>query len=614
MRTPKKPSVGWAAIPPTLFLLLFFILPLFYMVRQSLWLPELTAEKYAESVTNPAYTGGLKNSLVLALYATLYTTVLGLFLVYAMDRWGKKWQAVISIFLLIPLVTNGELVRVLAWMIGLSPTGPITAGARFLGFLDPGQGLAPGLGAVVLGLVHILLPFFVFVVYSTTRGSDARIEQAAVLMGANRFQAFLYAVLPAAVPGILAGMLLAFMMTLGYYATPALLGNPQDTVLPVLIANQIKLLGDYGQAAALGMLLLGVILLFLFALNRLGVMQSLYGAPAHRDAARTGQSRLSLYWCTLVCSSPVQRVTSFISGTRAFTWAGYVLSRTTVVLLLVFLTIPLVISLGASFTTTELLTFPPQGFSLRWYKTFLSDQVWTTSALNSLLIALISAVVSVVFGALAAAALTRGKFKGKGALFALLIAPLVIPWIVPALGLYFESVSLGVAFTYAGISIGHVVLALPYSTLVISTALRGFDWRLDLAARMSGASLGRRIIDIYIPLLRPAMFSAFLFSFLTSFTEFVFAFFMSDVRLKTLPVQMWEGLTFNVTPTVAAAGGIFTALALAAMMAAGIWQFLSARRLTAQTIGNTKTVPFPDRPRDGGMQEHAPEQPALRSS
>ncbi|WP_434612829.1 ABC transporter permease subunit [Arthrobacter sp. A5] len=588
----KKPSVGWAAIPPVLFLILFFILPLFYMVRQSLWLPDFSVSKYVEAVTNSAYTGGLKNSLVLAAYATLYTTILGLFLVYAMDRWGKKWQIAIGISLLIPLVTNGELVRVLAWMIGLSPTGPITAVARFFGFLHAGEGLAPSLGAVVLGLVHILLPFFVFVVYSTTRGADARIEKAAVLMGGNKLQAFLYAALPAAIPGILAGMLLAFMMTLGYYATPALLGNPQDTVLPVLIANQIKLLGDYGQAAALGMLLLGVILLFILALNKLGVMQSLYGDPSSKDNGKAGQSRMSNYWCSLVCSTPVQRVTAVVSGFKAFRWTSYALARLVVLLLLLFLAVPLIISLGASFTPTELLTFPPQGISLRWYETFFSDQVWTSSALNSLIIAFMSAVVSVIFGALAAAALTRGKFKGKGALFALLIAPLVIPWIVPALGLYFESVSLGVAFTYTGISIGHVVLALPYSTLVLSTALRGFDWRLDLAARMSGASLGRRIVDIYIPLLRPAMLSAFLFSFLTSFTEFVFAFFMSDVHLKTLPVQMWEGLTFNVTPTVAAAGGIFTALALLAMIIVGIWQYMATRRLSSKkNFPKTATPP-----------------------
>lgn len=573
-------SPSQAAWLPVAFLGAFFVAPVVVMLWRSVWLPGFSLEKYQVAFTDSTFVHGLWNSLYLAIYTMVATTAVGLFLVYGMDRWGAIWRSIISLGLVIPLITSGELVRDLAWIIGFSPTGPITRILRMAGLVAPGDGLSPSFAAVVVGLVHILLPFFVFVVYSTTRGMDKRVEQAAKLMGANRLQALLFVVVPAVAPGVFAGMLLVFMMSLGYYATPALLGTPSDTVLPVMIGDQIKQLGDFGQAAALGVLLLVPVLLLMVLLDRLGVMSSLYGGTG-RARGVTPSSSLARSWTAAIAARPVQRSTEVLAESRAVRCIAGAAGRTVASFVLIFLSVPLVLSLGASFTDGDFLAFPPQGISLRWYSAFFGDGQWVSSALNSVAIALISAAVSVVIGACAGLALVRGKFSGKGILFVTVLAPLVIPWIVPALGLYFEMVKLDLAYSYAGISIGHVVMALPYTAMVLSTALARFDWKLDDAARMSGAPLARRLRDIYFPALRPAVVSAFLFAFLISFTEFVYAYFMTDVSLKTLPVKMWEGLTYSVVPTVAAAGGVITGLTLIGAFVLGLVQLFGRKRRIA---------------------------------
>lgn len=578
-----KPS-ALAALVPLIFLLVFFVAPLGSMVMKSVLQPEFTLANFAAVFTGPVYRMALANSLILAAVVTIATFILGMWLVYGMDRWGPAWSAVIGVALVMPLVASGELVRVLAWMTAFSPSGPVSRALQAVGLVDEGAGVYPSLSAAVVGIVHILLPFFVFVVFSASRGMDPALEPASRLLGANRLQSFFAVALPSALPAMIGGSLIAFMMSLGYYATPSLLGKPQDTVFPVIIAEQVNKFGNYGQAAALGSLMLVVVLVFISILSRLGILGRLYGSStspgSHTKRIQTNL-RLGVFWQTLVTARPFASATGWVSDSRTLRAVGYVLGRAGVICILCFLIFPIVVAVGASFTSGSLLRFPPEGFSFQWYTEYLTNSEWQSSTLNSVVVALFAGMVAVFIGAFGAAALNRGRFFGKGALFVLMISPLIVPWIIPALGLYFESVQLGIAYTHIGLVLGHVVFALPYTTMVLSTALSGFDHNLDRAAAMSGATVVQRVVHIYVPLLKAAVASAFVFAFLMSFTEFVFASFMTDSSLKTMPVKMWEGLTYNISPAVAAAGAVIAIVALAVMFVYGAVSWVGTRRKLA---------------------------------
>jgi putative spermidine/putrescine transport system permease protein len=152
------------------------------------------------------------------------------------------------------------------------------------------------------------------------------------------------------------------------------------------------------------------------------------------------------------------------------------------------------------------------------------------------------------------AALTLARLGGRSsnALFAFFVAPLILPRIVIAVGLFYLFARMGLIGTEIGLVIGHTVLAIPYVVVTLAAALKRYDWRLDDAARILGASPLARIRTVMIPILLPSMAAAFLLAFLTSFDELTIAIFVSGGLSTTLPKQMWDDMVLQVNPTLAA--------------------------------------------------------------
>jgi putative spermidine/putrescine transport system permease protein len=205
-----------------------------------------------------------------------------------------------------------------------------------------------------------------------------------------------------------------------------------------------------------------------------------------------------------------------------------------------------------SFTDSAFLAFPPHGFSLRWYETFLASPVWQAALVRSLVVASATAIASVAMGLGASLTLARTGGRVGNALFAFLVAPLILPRIVVAVGLFYLFARLHLLGTNVGLVLGHTVIALPYVVVTLSAALKHYDWRLDDAARVLGASAFGRLRTVMIPLLLPSLAAAFLLAFLTSFDELSIAIFVSGGLSNTLPKQMWDDMTLQVNPTLAA--------------------------------------------------------------
>ncbi|EPJ41969.1 putative Spermidine/putrescine transport system permease protein PotC [Streptomyces afghaniensis 772] len=215
-----------------------------------------------------------------------------------------------------------------------------------------------------------------------------------------------------------------------------------------------------------------------------------------------------------------------------------------------FLALPIVVILVTSFSNNAFASFPPDAWTLNWYKALFADgSKWPAALSLSALVACLSTVFSLIIGVTAATALTRSELPLHSAVYALVLGPLVIPQIVTALGLFLLSEPAAMLGSPIAIALGHTVLASPIAVLILIATLRGIDERLEDAAASMGAgrlTIARRIT---FPLAAPGMIAAAIFSFITSFDEFYISQFLSSVDTVTLPVQVYNSLTFDIDPT-----------------------------------------------------------------
>jgi putative spermidine/putrescine transport system permease protein len=231
---------------------------------------------------------------------------------------------------------------------------------------------------------------------------------------------------------------------------------------------------------------------------------------------------------------------------------GRIVLTTVSALVLAFLVAPVVIIVVISFSNSELLTFPPPAYSLRWYSKLFSDPGWRHSFAISLKVAFLTVALSALIGLPASFALVRGKFKGKDFVYAILLSPMIVPTIITAIALYFFFARMNATGSVVAMALGHTVLALPTVVIIMGATLQGFDQRLEQAAFNLGASRLYALRRITLPLIAAGVLSAMLFAFLTSFDDLLIPLFLSGMLNETLSVKMWNGLRYSADPLIAA--------------------------------------------------------------
>jgi mannopine transport system permease protein len=269
---------------------------------------------------------------------------------------------------------------------------------------------------------------------------------------------------------------------------------------------------------------------------------------------------------------------------HALALVGPWLLRLGVAAILVFLILPTLIILPISLGGADFLQFPPQSLSLRWYEEYFNDPGWTRPTTFSFEIATIVTVVATVVGTLAALALVRGSLRGRPVLNALVIAPLIVPVIVYAIAVLFWFGPLRWNGTLHGFVLAHSAMAVPYVVLLVSAALYRVDPSLELAAISLGASRGRAILGITLPLVVPAVIAGAVFAFLASFDDATVSFFISGVTDKSLPRKMFENVEFSVSPVVAVVSTLVTAVIIGLLAVARLAQVRSARVARTDTV------------------------------
>jgi spermidine/putrescine transport system permease protein len=249
------------------------------------------------------------------------------------------------------------------------------------------------------------------------------------------------------------------------------------------------------------------------------------------------------------------------------------------VLVVLFLYAPIVILLIFSFNNSELPSFPLSGFTLHWYHEFLVNADLRGALETSAIIAALSSLGAVALGTLASIALARRRFHGKAVASAFLLSPLVIPFVVFGISLLLLFHSIGIPRSILTVVIGHIVISLPYAILVLVPRLEQIDPALEEAAYDLGASHLRTFRSVTLPLILPAIVSAFLIAFTTSFDEYAVASFVVGTRV-TFPIYLYSALRFpSQLPQVIAVAVVVLMVSLAVVVAAEIGRRAAERRL-----------------------------------
>jgi spermidine/putrescine transport system permease protein len=249
-------------------------------------------------------------------------------------------------------------------------------------------------------------------------------------------------------------------------------------------------------------------------------------------------------------------------------------------LVIVFLYAPIAILLIFSFNNSAIPTFPLSGFTLHWYHQFITNADLRAALETSALVAVISSIGAVMLGVLASLALARKRFAAKAAVSALLLSPLVIPYVVFGISLLLFFHAVGIPRSILTVVIGHIVISLPYTILVLVPRLDQIDVALEEAAADLGASPLQAFRLIVLPLILPAVVSAFLIAFTTSFDEYALASFVVGTRV-TFPIFLYSALRFpSQLPQVIAVAVVVMVISLVVVISAEIGRRVAERRLS----------------------------------
>lgn len=269
------PAVGWLAVA--------YGYPVLSSVISSVTSFVPPERRYLDNFiwffTTPVNLIVLERTVIVALIVTAACLFIGFPYAYLLTSVGRRTRLVMLAAVLVPFWTS-LLVRSFAWIALLGRDGPINDALTVLHL--PKVELIGTAGGVTLAMTQILLPFMVLPLYGVLRNVDRRLMPAAASLGARPLSAFLHVYLPLSLPGIVAGSSLVFVLSLGFFVTPSLLGSPQDSLISQLIVTQTNTLLAFGRAGAMSVVLLVVTLGMMWMASRVVRHSSAYrhGLPA----------------------------------------------------------------------------------------------------------------------------------------------------------------------------------------------------------------------------------------------------------------------------------------------------------------------------------------------
>jgi len=265
------------SMPAVLEILIIVFLPIFWLSSLSFYDAKgaLSTENYARIFESALYKRTFVVTSQISITVTVICVLLGYPLCYWLTKMKDRTASILMIFVLVPFWTS-ILVRTYAWLVLLQRKGIINSSLVSLGIIDEPIQLAHNLTGSIIGMVHIMLPFLILPLYATMRGIDTDLVRAALGLGSTPRKAFWHVFFPMSLPGLFAGIVLVFILSLGFFVTPALLGGGRVQMLAQRIESTITIYSNWGAASALGVVLLLLAFVMIWLMNRVFGLDKLF--------------------------------------------------------------------------------------------------------------------------------------------------------------------------------------------------------------------------------------------------------------------------------------------------------------------------------------------------
>ena len=596
----SKKEAGWIKYWPIFPILVYLGLLFVYPVAQLLWLSvedkagDLSTIQYEKLFASTTYARVIGITFRIAAWTTLFSVLAAYPVAYLLSTSSERIRNNLLLWVLMPFWTS-FLVRTFAWMVLLGRNGTINDILQRLGIIDAPAHLIFNFAGVMVGMVHALMPLCVMTMLAVMRTIDNNLPRAAATLGARGGQSFWRIYFPLSIPGVASGGMLVFIVSLGFFITPALLGSGREIMIAQVIIEQIEELLNWGFAGAVAVLLLATTLVAFFLYDRLlGMSTMSAGGGGSTQIERKGAIGQLGAWVGMrmidvmgfVCDKfgeawdfirPVNPGKARASISRKVLWV--VASA-----VIFYLAVPSFFVIPVSFSENNFIQWPPKGFTTQWYDAFLSSPLWFGAMIRSFVVGIISACLAMAIGVPAAFVLARQNMVMKGAVFAMVLAPMIIPHIIIAIALFYfyaqiqQFLPFNLIGETLGLVLGHAVISVPFVVVTIVAVLKNYDQRLDQAAMSLGATKWKTLRHVTFPLITPGLIAAFLFAFVISLDELTIALFISGGQAPTLPKQMWVDAILKVSPTVTAVSTVVLVVVTALILVAEYARRVSERR------------------------------------
>jgi len=541
--------------PLTLLLLVMLVYPVGQLLLLSVYSGgAFTLGKYQQLFASSVYANVMLITLKISLWTTLLAVICGYPVAYLISSLQKEKKTSWIFWVLLSFWTS-FLIRSFAWIVMLGRNGVVNQLLTATGLQDTPSNLLYSLGAVLVGMVHALMPLAVLTMLSVMENIDRTLPRAALTLGARPGTAFWRVYFPLSMPGVAAGAIMVFVTAIGFFIVPSLLGGRREIMITQLIIEQVQQTMNWGFAGAISVLLLIVVLAVFAIYDKVLGLSTMTGASSDRNKPAASDGLLHRVGDAILglLGSATDKLLALFPRSRRETQPGLSIPmRSFVLLVLFFLSVPALLMIPLSFAGKSGLNWPPVGFSLRHYLDLFASPLWMQAALRSLVVGFGAAVFAMLVGTPAAFLLVRSKWRGKSLMLAFVLSPIIIPRMIIAVGMFYFFSKIGLVGTSFGLMLGHTVVAAPYVVMTMMAVLRNYDTRLDLAAQSLGARPWQTLRYVTFPILAAGLMSSFLFAFATSFDELTIALFATGGMSSTLPKQFWDEVTLQISPVIAA--------------------------------------------------------------
>ena len=543
----------FASTPIYLWLLLLVIAPnallvvtSFYQSSGGVTIPEFTLSNYERAAGSATLRLLIAKTTLTALAAAFLATCIAYPMAFLVSRRLGRYKYIIVLAVIVPLWVS-VMIRAFAWRIILGESGVLNTFLVSTGILsEPSDAFLFTRSSVLLALMYMAIPYVFVTAFTALERVPNSLVESAYDNGATPWNTMRYVIWPLSRSGAAIGFSLAFLIAVGDYLTPTMVGGLNGTMVGMVIASQFGLAGNwpYGSAMAICLMATVAVILVIVALltRTKGVIDAVdSGAMISHHPARTPLGRFAQ---------------------SAGLWVGIGLP-------LAFLYLPLMIIGVFSFNDSTVQALPLSGFTLKWYVELWANDGLKEAFLRTIQVGGLTVFVSILVAVPFAMIFHYMRLRGGPILQGLIALPVAVPGVVLGISVVIAAQQVGIGSGIPRVVLGHCMFVMPIVLLIVLGRFNRLDPTLGQAAMDLGANRIQTFRHVIFPLIKSAIFGAALLGFTLSMDEVIVTLFLAGSE-PTLPVYVWNQMRFGFTPSVNAVFTLIGLVSLAVVLGA-VW-------------------------------------------